>query len=199
MKTKIAILLLLTVTSITFGVRVGMFTGWDDLMGNSPEIVIARCTAVQDDGLTPKSSVTYADTFACDIEVLAVLKGTNISNSSTMLSFYRPYRGEFFLFFANDKKDERNKGYSAIEKYRVVPLGRDYNQFIWDHYLAGKPLKEQIQWILKNRLKDLDGEIAQDNEERQRIESGLDETNRVAVPKTNAPPSKPFSGPGKSF
>jgi hypothetical protein len=48
----------------------------------------------------------------------------------------------------------------------VIPLNHDF--IISD--LSGKTLNEQIQLILDSRLKDLNDEIAQDNDEKNRLE-----------------------------
>ena len=196
MKNNIAITALFAIVYGALAIPVGEFKSLSDLTDQSPEIIIARCTGTLDFISASNNATVVVDGMIhSDIEVVFVLKGNSKTGMSQMASQYWPYRGEYFLVLANNEKDQFNSGYTAVERYRVISLSHNFmiNQ------LAGKTSKEQIQLILNSRLKDLNSEIARDNEERQRIESCLDETNRVAVPKTNAPPSKPFSGPGKSF
>jgi hypothetical protein len=172
MKKHISIILLLAVTWTAFGLYINYFKSWSNLIDGSPDIVIARCTATPDftpPGVKPKMVDIVGGGWLSDIEVISVLKGKTKPSLSHLISFYKPHQGELFVAFANYTMSGTNSLYSANEGYQVIPLNSDFR--ISD--LNGKTLDEQIQLILKSRLKDLDDEITRDNEEKQRLESGL--------------------------
>lgn len=169
MKKYILIIALFVTASAAFAIFINEFKSWNELIEQSPDIVIAKCTATLDP-MTSKPTAITDGMITSDIEVIKVLKGRVKPGPSHMASQYWPYPGEQFLMFANYEKDQFNTGYTAIEGYRIVSLQRHFNQYVWDHYLAGKPLNEQVQWILNSRLRDLKDEIDRDKKEEARIE-----------------------------
>jgi len=190
-KKYIPIALLFASIFPVLAIFVSPFRGWDDLVENSPEIFIARCVSTVDfiSATKNKPTIVIDDMVDSGVEVVSVLKGSASPGLTSLASQYWPYRGEYFLVFANYKKDEFNAGYSAIEGYRVIPLDHNF----MTNQLTGKTLNEQIDLILARRLADLNGEIARDDEERARIEAGLKmhgQTNGVSnsPPKTAEPP-----------
>lgn len=71
--------------------------------------------------------------------------------------------------FANYENGRLFNGYIVSQDYQVVPLNHNFNT----NMLAGKTPEQQIQWILDNRLRDLNDELAKGNEEKKRLEEGL--------------------------
>jgi hypothetical protein len=59
--------------------------------------------------------------------------------------------------------------YRAHEEYHVIPLGVNFST----NLIAGKPLDEQIQILFKRRLDNLNRQIKEEQEEKQRLEEGL--------------------------
>lgn len=168
---------MLAITGVTFGTLIDRFKGWSYLIDNSPDIVIARCTATL--GFTPPDVAPKMQLYPqADIEVISILKGATKPGLSRLSSFYSPYQGELFVIFGSYMTSGTNSWYNANEEYKIVPLNRHFR--LSD--LNGKTLDEQIQIILASRINDLKNEIAQDNEEKERLKQGL--KNKVS---TNAP------------
>lgn len=134
MKTSARLVLLLAAASSTFAVSISPFTSWDDLTKQSPDIVIARCTA------TPEPKFIMDGQIWSDIEVLTVLKGDTKPGTARMVSGYWPHQGERFLMFSAWRTNQTYRAYNATEAYRVVPLGLHFRPYV----LAGKSLDEQI-------------------------------------------------------
>jgi hypothetical protein len=193
MKKYICVAICILTTTAAFTIPIADFTSYDDLTANSPEIIIARCTSTVDFLVTSNQVAIIIDGMIdSNIEVVSVLKGTPNPGSARLGSRYWPYRGEYLLVFANDRKDEYNKGYTAIEEHRVIPLGHDF----WTNQLAGKTVEEQVELILNRRLADLNSELGRDNQEKQRIEAKLKiESNSAS---SNAPPAAPQTFPVKN-
>ena len=59
--------------------------------------------------------------------------------------------------------------YYAVEKYRVIPLGA----YLPPDLLTGKTLDENIQILFQRRLDNLNREMKEEQEEKQRLEEGL--------------------------
>jgi hypothetical protein len=174
MKKYFAILLLFTTGVVAYAVFFTKFTSWDDLVEQSPDIIIARCTGTvgtfKPEGATPQKTTVITDNIVpSDIEVVSVLKGNTKPGLSHIRSGYWPHQNELFLVFANYRSDQYYSGYAAIEDYRVIPLSRDFRT----NELVGKTLNEQIQLILNGRLKDLNDELTRNNEEKLRLEQGF--------------------------
>ena len=156
-------IMLLVAVSTATAVFILPFTSWDDLTKKSPDIVIARCAT------TPDPKVIGDEMIWSDIEVMSVLKGDTKPGAARMVSQYWPRQGERFLIFATYQSNQLYRAYDATEMYRIVPLGR----YFLTNELAGKPLDEQIQLVLRHRLEDVSRELERGAEEKSRLEEGL--------------------------
>jgi hypothetical protein len=159
MRAKIILFIAASVTLTAIGTTILPFQGWEWLKGNSPDIIIARCTRIPRPG-------TMMNGVSADIEVLSVLKGTNGPGPATLDSVYWPRQGEDYLIFGN-----YHAGHcQAIEDYRFVPLGANFSL----DRIAGKPLGEQLQIMFKFRLWYLGRELEQGQQEKKRLEEGVE-------------------------
>jgi hypothetical protein len=143
------------------------FPGWPPLIQSSPAIVIARCVAtpVTD---SPGNNVVQRDMrglIESDIEVVSVLKGDTNSTANRLISAYEPFQNEFYLIFVRANID----GYQAFEDYRIVPLGTEFNP----ETLQGKTLEQQIQMLLQRRLDNLNRQMKEEEQEKDRLEQAL--------------------------
>jgi len=89
------------------------------------------------------------------------------SGPAELLSTYWPRQGEHYLIFSHFS-DGR---YQAAEKYRVVPLGLSCST----NALVDKPVREQIKILLQRRLDNLNREVQEQQEEKQRLEAELNQ------------------------
>jgi hypothetical protein len=172
MKKYASLITLLAMASTSFGIIYSEFKSWNHVADESSDIVVARCTATPyytPPGAPPKPTWIIDNVTQSDIEVVSVLKGSTKPALSHMASWYRPYQGQLFLVFANYTTYGTNSSYNAIEEYRVVPISRDFQM----SELNGKTLGQQVQCVLAARVKDLAQELAQENEEKKRIEEGI--------------------------
>lgn len=169
MKKYILIIVFLVTTGTAFAIFSSKFRNWQHLTEYSPDIVIARCVLTPDfipSGTVPNQIVVTVDgVIESDIEAIMVLKGDTKPGLSHLASWYSPRQGEYYLIFAS----RNNKGYQAIENYRVVPLGLNFNT----NSLSGKSLNEQLQFLFKLRLDDLNQQMKEEQEEKQRLEEGI--------------------------
>lgn len=164
-------------TVLTAGAMlISQFESWDNLIEQSPDIVIAKC-ATSLETTKSENRIILNGIISSDIDVISVLKGNSNVGLSHLHSSYQPQQGESFLIFANY---EPNVGFRAAEGYRVIPL----NQYFQTNQLDGKTLREQVQLILNSRLKDLNDEIARDNDEKSRIQMDMS-SNATAIIKMN--------------
>ena len=197
-KTHISFVILLTATVAALAIPVSRFTNWQDLIEKSPDVFIVKCITTLDINTTKPTLITDG-MINSEIEVVSVLKGDAKTGLTHLASQYWPNPGERYLIFANYlNADHVAFGYNAIESYRVIPL----NRYFRTNDLNGKTLNEKIQVIMTNRLRDLNDEVARDNEEKQRIEAGLDKAKINEAPSTNASPKAPKNIPSngvKSF
>ena len=141
-------------------VYVSSFTSWDDLIRDSKDIVVVRCTKTTPEN-TPINDMVWSD-----IEVLSVLKGETKVGAALMASTYWPRQGERFLLFSNFQNTDVYKAYISPEEHRIVPLGR----FFQTDKLAGKKLNEQIQLILLDRKGALTRDSRMRADEMKRLE-----------------------------
>jgi len=167
MKKIIMLATLLATISVAMAIIITPFQGWDWLEEKSSDIVIARCSE------TPLQ-IYGGGLVNAHIEVTDVLKGTNSLKSAFLVSQFQPSQGEDYLIFGNCS----GQTYEAVEKYRVIPLGLNLmgvpmNSYIITNLIAGKPLDEQIQILLKRRLDNLNRQMQEEQEEKQRLEEGL--------------------------
>jgi hypothetical protein len=189
MKKCICLAVWLLTATVAFTIPVANFKDYDDLIANSPEIILARCTSTLDFVTASNKLVIITDGMIdSNIEVVSVLKGTPNPGSAHLGSQYWPYRGEYLLVFANNHKDEYNKGYTAIEGYRVISLGHTY----MTNQLAGNTVDEQVETILKMRLYNLKEELERDTQEKQRIQTKLKLESTNNGVSSNAPPAAPL-------
>jgi hypothetical protein len=200
MKKYICVAVWIFTTTAALTIPITEFTSYDELTANSPEIIIARCASTVDFlSTTNKIAIIVDGVIKSDIEVVSVIKGTPNSGLAELGSEYWPYRGEYLLVFADYRKDEYNRGYTAIEEHRVIPLGHNF----WTNQLAGKTVEEQVNLIFKMRLDNLKDELGRDTQEKQRIEAKLKLESTNNGVSSNAPPvvpqPVPFQGRKSSF
>ena len=163
LKLHAAIILALFAAITTASATVFMaFTSWDELIGKSTDIVIARCTKPHQDRFV-LNHMLHAE-----IDVNMVLKGGTQVGAHRMVSEYPLKDGEQFLLIGYYQVTDSYRGYGALERYRIIPLhGFDLAT------LAGKPLAEQVQLVLKHRLETINRTQEQLAEEKQRLEQGI--------------------------
>jgi len=167
----------LAVMAIALPVIAGIdvsFSGWGELTTKSPDIIVARCNRTpdpfKDHGAGPTGAL-----FNSDIEIMAILKGaTNWGleplkipslGPARLCSEYVPRQGEYYLLFS-----VYDYGYyQTLQNYCVVPLGLYFST----NSITGKPLDEQIQILLKRRLDDLNRQMNEEEEEKDRLEEAL--------------------------
>src|SRR5581483_432299 len=142
----------------------GIFPGWDNLIAQSPDIVIARCVATQD--RSNLLGASFAAPVLSQIEVLSVLKGNLKTGPLQLRSLYWPHPGDYFLAFSGYTLTPSNNVFNAIEEYRILPMQR----LISSNQLAGNSLQEQVRIIVRQRAEDLDREIAHAKEEKDSME-----------------------------
>jgi hypothetical protein len=171
MKKILFIGLFFATAATVFAALMSDFRSWDDLIGWSPDIVIAKCIPSPPDNSVKKPLATIDNVNYSDIEVISVLKGNTKPGQSRMASQYCPCDGEQFLLFAEYGSNQFYRGYTAMEEYRVVPI----NNYFQTNQLSGKTLYGQIQLLLSNRLSDINEEVKRDNEEKNRIQEFLKE------------------------
>jgi hypothetical protein len=168
-KIGLVIILFLTAGATVFGVLISKFKSWDDLIQESPDIIIAKCTSTY--GMEPSARpiVIMDGVIPSDIQILSVLKGSTKRGPSHLASEYWPYPGQEFVIFAHYRSDQFYTGYTAIESYRVMQLDRDFPL----NTLTGKTLAEQIQLLFSNRLSNLNKDIEQDAKDKASLEKYL--------------------------
>jgi hypothetical protein len=168
MKTKAIVIGLFTAAFAAMGVLIAPFQGWDNLKRYSSDIIIARC------GNTPnpfnvKTNGIWIDMqdgmIDSQIQVLSVLKGATNLGAARLTSQYWPRQGEHYLIFAI----YHDGFYQAIETYRVVPLGT----YRPPDLSTGKTLDEKIHILLQYRFDNLNRQMKEEQEEKQRLEDGL--------------------------
>ena len=169
MKTKIFIIgLVATCFVATAFLTTLSFPGWGALTQSSPDIIIARCTMTPDP-LNEKTNGIGIDIvdglINSDIEVISVLKGATNTGPARLYSQYWPRQSEYYLIFA----DYHDGYYQACEAYRIMPLG----VYFYTNSIAGKPLDKQLQILFKHRLDDLNRQMKDEQEEKQRLEEAL--------------------------
>ena len=168
MKTNVIAFTALLVLAIgALALRESPFSGWDNVKRHSPDIIIARCVKTVDD---PLASQRVRSVIFSDIEILSTLKGRTLKGRTNLGparlgSLIWPRQGENYLIFS----DYHDDFYQAVEPYRVVPLGT----YLPPDLLTGKTLDENIQILFQRRLDNLNREMKEEQEEKQRLEEGL--------------------------
>lgn len=163
MKSKIIIALALSVAISALARVIAPFKGWSALESGSPYIIIAHCGKPTPS--TPGVITINATRSDSAIEVVSALKGTNGLAASRLLTDHDLQRGENYLVFAYYDGGT----YQAFEEYRVIPLGNSFHT----NLIAGKSLDEQLQILFRRRLDDLNQQMKEEQEEKQRLEEGL--------------------------
>jgi hypothetical protein len=161
MKIKIiTIIISLLVVSVTARM-VGLFPGWDQLADQSSNIVIAHCGKPFQ--RTAGVIIENGPLSDSEVEVISVLKGaTNQPSPARLWTDHELFQGENYLVFGYYDSGI----YQAYEEFRIVPLGGNFST----NLIAGKPLNEQIQILLKRRLDNLNRQMKQEQVEKQRLE-----------------------------
>jgi|SRR5581483_2866095 len=163
MKTKLTASILVFVVAGAVARLSSPFQGWDRLERDSACIVIVD----PQDPVPPTPGIESVNGPRYDFKVivLSTIKGTNNVPVSRLQTNHELRHGQGYLVFASC----HDGVFDAYEEYKVVPLGVSYTPDM----IAGKPLAEQIQILLKLSAASLDGEIAKKQEEKKRIESGI--------------------------
>ena len=136
------------------------FSSWDRLKESSPSIVVVLC------GKPVPPDADYAVVGGprsdSEVEIVAVLKGTNGLGPARLQTDHELRQGENYLVFGNF-----SQGICAsFEQYKVVPIGERFST----NSIAGKPLDEQIKTLFQHALFKLNREIQQDQEQKQQLE-----------------------------
>jgi hypothetical protein len=174
MKKQCLIVLFICVITISASAVVELsFSSWSGLTRLSSDIIIAQCNKTpdpeRDHGSGPTGSL-----FDSEIEVVSILKGAGVTNyaggtpklgASHLSSDFFPRQGEYYLVFSVFHDGE----YQASERYRVVPIGLMFNT----NSLSDKTLDEQIQMLLQRRLNNLNRQMKQEQEEKERLEQAF--------------------------
>ena len=163
MKTKIFVLVVLAAAAGSMARLVGSFSSWNQLVEQSPNIVIALCGKP----VSPNPNVVVDNGPVSDseVEIISTLKGTNQIVSSQLWTDHELVPNEIYLLFGRYDSGI----YQAYEEYRVVPLGRQFST----NSIAGKPLDDQLHILFQAAVNNLNREIQKDEEEKGRLESGL--------------------------
>ena len=168
------------------------FKNWSDLIEKSPDIFIAVRANTNTYPTPVKIGANQIVAFTRTdggvpnpIGVCSVLKGDAKTGPAELwLSDYDfmgrgPRQGELFLVFAGSHGDGlTNSSYKAPEDYRTVVIGplSDFNTLT--NALAGKPLNEQVDIILKTRIDTLNAQMTEIKAEKKRLEDGLKELEK---------------------
>jgi hypothetical protein len=179
MKAKIIIIGLFAVSFIaTAYPTVIPFPGLQSIIRSSHDIIIARCTMTPDP-FNVKTNGIWVDMsdglIDSQIHVVSALKGDAELKQSRITSEYWLRQGEYYLIFA----DYHDGYYQAFEAYRVIPLGMHLPSSL----LTGKTLDENIKILLQRRLDNLNRQMKEEQEEKQRLEEALPQTNSVPAAK----------------
>lgn len=165
-------LLLLLISAVTVkAFLTTKFPGWDALTENSQSILIVQCTKSPVRMQITNGVVTMNPTrgvVKSDVEIVSTLKGLSSPYGTpvNLTSEYWPYQGERYLLFANVYDGSNCQ---ALDLYRVIPLGH----FFETNVLTDKPLRDQIHLLLQYRLSNLNTELKNNQEEKDRLEQAL--------------------------
>lgn len=136
------------------------FPGWEDVKDASSSIVVVLCgKPVPQDW---QYSVSDGPSSDSEVDVVAVLKGTNALGSARLQTDHELRSGEHYLVFGNFNQNIC----TAYEPYKVVPIGRFSTNSI-----AGKPLDEQIKVLFQHSLFKINRELQRDQEQKQQLET----------------------------
>lgn len=164
--------------SLTIGIAIGLaanavayttldFPGWTRLIQNSAEIIVVRCVETTSPNPKEKDAVEHnlRGLVDSDIEIVSTLKGALNSKTTRLRSEYRPFQNEYYLIFVRS-----NDGIcEAFEPYRIVPLGLSFAP----NDLNSKTLNEQVLMLLQRRLNDLNRQMDEEQQEKERLEQAV--------------------------
>lgn len=139
------------------------FNGWYSLEEQSPVIVVVRCGSPTPS--QPGVLIMNGARFNFAVEVISVLKGTNILNQAKLYTNHDLTKGEDYLVFGYYDSGIFN----AYEKYRVISLGRNFPV----NTITGKPLKDQLRVLFQRRVDNLAQQIQQEETEKRNLEEGI--------------------------
>lgn len=139
------------------------FQGWGRLKDSSPYIIVVQCG--RPTAPTPNESIIGGTKSDAEINVVAFLKGTNSLNFARLQTDRQLWQGEYYLVFGYYEGGI----YKAYEEYRAIHLGSDFTT----NLISGKSLDEQLQILFKHSLFNLNRQMKQEQEEKQRLEEGI--------------------------
>lgn len=160
MKTKLIIISATLITVYSLARVIVPFIGWDRVKESVSDIVVVRCK----NPIQPQGTINGPN-FEAEIEIVSFLKGTNVSRTARLETDHWLWHGEMYLILGYN----HGGTYVAYEDYRVIPLGDRFST----NSIAGKPLDEQIKLLFKQRLTNLNRELAEGEAEKKRLEEGL--------------------------
>jgi hypothetical protein len=163
MKTKVIVLLLSLITICAIARIVVPFQGWDRLKDSSPYIVIVQCG--KPTSPVSNESIIGGTKSDSEIRVVAFLKGTNSMNSAHLQTDRQLWQGQYYLVFGYYEDGI----YKAYEEYRAIHLGSDFST----NLIVGKSLDEQLLVLFKHSLFNLNRQLKEEQEEKQRLEEGI--------------------------
>ena len=143
------------------------FPGYDRLRELSTDIVLAHC--VSNPPTLLHYSPTDPDINTFSLETIAVLKGTNFSKSFSLVTMQWLNRGDDYLIFGNIE----NGACRAIEKYRVIPEGRELGLGVLTNSIARKSPDEQLQVLYERAIFRLNRQIEDDQQSKQQLETAI--------------------------
>jgi hypothetical protein len=163
MKIKLIVLIVLLITTNIIARVIIPFDSWNQLQDASPYIIIAKCGKPI---LLPANVMMVGATKSdSEILIISVLKGTTNAGLTHLQTDHELKPGENYLIFGY-----YNGGiYRANEEYRVIPLGVNFSISL----IVGKTLDEQVQILLQRRLDNLNQQMKDEEEEKQRLEEGV--------------------------
>jgi hypothetical protein len=167
MKKTALTLTIFTTTFIAGAILLGVFSSYDRLEEKSPNIVVARCITNPPTLLNSSFTDPQINTFT--VEILAVVKGTNVSRYITLITEQWLNRGDDYLIYGHCE----NGACKAIENFRVIPLGRELWAGTVTNAIAGKSPDEQLQTLFKRAIDHLGRQIKKEQEEKQRLETAI--------------------------
>jgi len=160
MKQKFIIIACALVSFAAIARVIEPFHGWDRLKTESPNIAIVECGSPVPPN--PNEQTEGAPKSDSNAQIIFTLKGTNETTSVRLQTDYELSAGRKYLVFGQIDKGV----FLAYEKFRIIKIGRIFSI----ESITGKTLDEQVQVILERRLPDLNQELEQNIEEKQRLE-----------------------------
>lgn len=136
------------------------FQDWEQVKNNSSDIVIA--TAWDEN---PSHGVLVNRKADFQIEILSVLKGTNVTGFVRLLADHELERGQEYLIFGIYSGTYLDAG----EDYRVIPLGKSFRL----QSLKDKTEDEKFQILFQSGVEYMNQRIQDDQAVKDRLEQAL--------------------------